>query len=172
VITNILVLVSKLAAEIHQTKPFSSRQEEAMLNLARTHEFLNQRAAEFFKRFHLTPTQYNMLRILRGAGPEGVTCSQACERMITPDPDVTRLLDRMENQGWIRRERSQQDRRVVISRITTRGLKLTNQIDAPLQELLQELFATVDDRRLQALIETLESLRSSPTQNSTPEGEL
>ena len=142
-----------------------------MLNLSRTHEFLSQRLSELFKRFHLTPTQYNMLRILRGAGNEGITCSQACERMITPDPDMTRLLDRMENQGLLRRERGSHDRRVVISRITPRGLKLTNQIDEPLQELLRDLFRMLVNRQLQSLIKTLESLRNSPTHSTTSIGE-
>jgi DNA-binding MarR family transcriptional regulator len=108
----------KLAKEIKQSKPFRSREEEAFLNLARTHEVLAARVAELLKPYQLTPTQYNMLRILRGAGAEGLTCSQATERMLTADPDVTRLLDRMEAQELIRRERSKEDRRVVVTRIT------------------------------------------------------
>src|SRR5512147_3192394 len=127
----------KLAREIRQNKPFATREEEAVLNLVRTHESLQQRLVEFLKPFGLTLTQYNMLRILRGAGLEGVTCSQATERMLTPDPDITRLLDRMESNGLIRRDRSKEDRRVVITRITDHGLELVNRIDAPLQRLLQ-----------------------------------
>ncbi len=153
--------MSKLAQEIRQTKPFASPAEEAILNVARTHEFLNQRLSEFLKQFQLTPTQYNMLRILRGAGADGVTCSQACERMITPDPDITRLLDRMEHQGWLQRERSTQDRRVVISRITERGLELANRIDAPLAQHLDQLLGHIDRGTFLDLIEILESLRGS-----------
>ena len=108
----------KLTKELGQTKPFALREEEAFLNLARTFEFLQQQLADLLKQFQLTPTQYNVLRILRGAGEEGVTCSQAAERMLTPDPDMTRLLDRMENRSLIQRERSRQDRRIVITRIT------------------------------------------------------
>ena len=163
--------MSKLAAEIKQTKPFVSLEEEAVLNLARTYEFLNQRVSAFLKGFQLTPTQYNMLRILRGAGAEGISCSQACERMITPDPDVTRLLDRMESQGLIRRERSREDRRMVIARITKPGLRLTNQIDEPLQHLLRNLFGTVDRSTLQMLIAVLESLRDSANPIATQGGQ-
>src|SRR5829696_5186657 len=95
------------------------------------------------KEHQLTPTQYNMLRILRGAGAEGVTCSQATERMLTPDPDVTRLLDRMEAHGLIRRDRTPEDRRIVIARITDRGLEIANRIDAPLHQLLQRTLGRV-----------------------------
>jgi DNA-binding MarR family transcriptional regulator len=149
----------KLAAEIGQTKPFALREEEAFLNLARTFEFLQQRIADLLKQFQLTPTQYNLLRILRGAGEAGVTCSQAAERMLTPDPDMTRLLDRMETRKLIQRERSVQDRRIVITRITQEGLNLAAAIEAPLQTLFRRLLGRLGDRKLTALIETLELLR-------------
>lgn len=152
----------KLIKELGQTKPFALREEEAFLNLARTFEFLQQRLADLLKQFQLTPTQYNVLRILRGAGEEGVTCSQAAERMLTPDPDMTRLLDRMENRSLIQRERSRQDRRIVITRITREGLKLAGDIDEPLQTLFRRLLGHIGDRKLTALIETLEALREKP----------
>jgi len=149
----------RLVKEIRQTKPFALREEEALLNLGRTYEFLSQRMAELLKQYQLTPTQYNMLRILRGAGADGVTCSQATERMLSPDPDVTRLLDRMEAQDLIRRERSKEDRRVVITRITERGLELTNRIDAPLSQLLRQYLGRVGQARLRDLVDILEALR-------------
>jgi len=149
----------KLAKEIRQSKPFGSTEEEAFLNLGRTWEFLQGRLAEALKAHQLTATQYNMLRILRGAGAEGVTCSQATERMLTPDPDITRLLDRMEAQGLIRRDRSTEDRRVVIARITDRGLELTNRIEEPLRQLLQRYLGRVSRSRLKELIDTLEAVR-------------
>jgi DNA-binding MarR family transcriptional regulator len=152
----------KLAKEIGQTKPFALREEEAFLNLARTFEFLQQQVAELLKDFQLTPTQYNLLRILRGAGEEGVTCSQAAERMLTLDPDMTRLLDRMEARSLIQRERSRQDRRIVITRITQEGLSLAAAIDEPLQTLFRRLLGRLGDRKLTALIETLEALREQP----------
>jgi DNA-binding MarR family transcriptional regulator len=149
----------KLAKEIRQTKPFTSREEEAMLNLSRTHETLNQRFVEFLKPYGLTSTQYNMLRILRGAGPDGATCSQATERMLSPDPDVTRLLDRMEARHLIRRERSTEDRRVVVAWISAAGLELVNKIDQPLAAFHKRNMSHVGQRRLEELIDILESLR-------------
>lgn len=150
---------AKLAAEIHQNKPFALPEEEALLNLVRTHEFLLQRQTEFFKQFQLTPTQYNILRILRGAGADGVTCSRAAERMVTADPDITRLFDRLEARKLIRRERSAEDRRVVVSRITPDGLKLVDAIDKPLARLLKRHMGRVGPKKLAQLIEILESLR-------------
>ncbi len=152
----------KLAAEIKQTKPFDLLEEEALLNLGRAYEYLQQRVGDLLKDFQLTPTQYNMLRILRGAGRDGVTCSQACERMISPDPDITRLLDRMEARKLISRERSTQDRRVVITCITPEGLELANQIDKPLTAVLKKYLGRAGKDRLTNLIDTLELLREEP----------
>lgn len=152
-------MTSKLAAEIRQSKPFASVEEEALLNLVRTSEFLHKRQAAFFKQFQLTPTQYNVLRILRGAGEEGVNCSQISERMLTTDPDITRMLDRLEGRNLIVRNRSTRDRRAVIARITTSGLALLESIDAPLAKLIETQFSGVPKEKLRDLITTLESLR-------------
>lgn len=151
----------KLAREIQQAKPFASLEEEAFLNLGRTYESLVEKVTGLLKLYQLTATQYNMLRILRGAGPAGLTCSQATERMLSPDPDVTRLLDRMEARGLIERERSREDRRVVVTRITEHGLALAAQIDRPLTELLAGLLGRLGKNRLKELIEMLETLRES-----------
>ena len=153
-----LVVASKLAAEIRQSRPFALP-EEALLNLVRTHEFLLQRQTEFFKQYQLTPTQYNILRILRGAGEAGITCSACSERMVAADPDITRLLDRLEGRELIRRERGSQDRRVVISRITAQGLTLLEAIDKPLAKFVRALMGRVGPEKLAELIEILESLR-------------
>ena len=151
----------KLANEIRQSKAFDSIEEEAALNLARTHEFLQQRSAEFFKQFQLTATQYNILRILRGAGKDGISCSQAAERMVTADPDITRLLDRLESRHLIVRERSRDDRRVVISRISEEGLGLLKAIDKPLAQFIKRTIGHLGRQGLEQLIETLESIRES-----------
>src|SRR5207244_1475565 len=120
-------MAGRLAKEIQQTKPFALVEEEAVLNLARTFEVVQQRLYnETLKPHQLTPTQYNILRIMRGAGPDGITCSQASERMVNHDPDMTRLLDRLEARKLVERERSREDRRVVITRITREGLELVN----------------------------------------------
>jgi DNA-binding MarR family transcriptional regulator len=152
---------SRLAAEIRQKKPFALLEEEAVLNLVRTHEFLQQRQADFFKQFQLTPTQYNILRILRGAGKAGVTCSQAAERMVAADPDITRLLDRLEARELIDRQRGSQDRRVVISRITAQGMALLKEIDRPLAEFHKRQFGPLGKEQLAQLIEILESIRAT-----------
>ncbi len=149
----------KLAREIRQSKPFASREEEAFLNLGRTWEFLLSRLADLLKQYQLTPTQYNMLRILRGAGRDGLTCSEASGRMITAEPDITRLLDRLERGQLIRRERSTQDRRIVVTRITETGLELLREIEKPVSELLQRKLGHLGQRKLAGLIETLEALR-------------
>jgi MarR family transcriptional regulator, organic hydroperoxide resistance regulator len=149
----------KLQREIQQTKPFPTREAEAFLNLQRSADFLMQRVSEALKPAGLTPTQYNILRILRGAGPDGLACRDIGERLITRDPDLTRLLDRMEQRGLVARSREDRDRRVVTVRIAAEGLETLNRLDQPLQELQRKQFQKLDEPRIQLLIELLESLR-------------
>jgi DNA-binding MarR family transcriptional regulator len=149
----------KLAAEIQQTKPFTLLEEEAALNIARTAEVLGQASASFFREYDLSPTQYNVLRILRGAEPSGATCSQIAERLINHDPDVTRLLDRLESRGFIGRDRSKEDRRVVRVRITADGLELVGRIDRPLRAFLKARLGKLDQSELTSLIGQLEQIR-------------
>ena len=103
------------------TKPFKSVEEEALLSIARTAALIEHAGAEAFKPFNLTITQYNVLRILRGAGTDGLCRNEVGERLVTKVPDVTRLLDRMEAAGLIVRTRGGQDRRYVATRITEAG---------------------------------------------------
>src|SRR3954467_10234095 len=117
-------MAGKLAKEIHQTRPFSSVEQEVFLNVLRTADVLTYRLEAFLKPFGLSPTQYNVLRILRGAGDEGLACGRIAERMITRDPDITRLLDRLEKRNLIRRARQTDDRRVVKGFITAEGSAL------------------------------------------------
>ena len=152
-------MAGKLAQELRQTKPFASIAEEALLNLGRTFEQLQQRVSEVFKQYQISPTQYNMLRILRGAGPDGLTCSQASERMVTLDPDVTRLLDRLEARNLIRRDRSKEDRRVVVTQITPDGLALLTTLNGPLTMALQRHVGHLGEAKLKQLIDLLEELR-------------
>src|SRR5258706_1245095 len=155
-------MAGQLAKEIRQNKPFASTEEEAFLNLARTFEVLQQRVSEALKPYQLTPTQYNVLRILRGAGPEGVTCSQAGERMVNHDPDMTRLLDRLEARKLVERARSLEDRRVVITRITKSGIELVNSPDEPMNILHKRQAGHIGKEKLEQLIDTLENLRNAP----------
>jgi DNA-binding MarR family transcriptional regulator len=149
----------KLQHELKKKGPFESPEQEVALSLLRASDQLQIRFARLFREHGLTPSQYNILRILRGAGRDGVTCSQAAERMVTADPDITRLLDRLEARGLIRRERGQADRRVVVSHITAEGSDLLNSIDEPLVESIRKLAGHIEPKKLQQLIETLEALR-------------
>ena len=152
-------MAGKLAREIRQTKPFALVEEEALLNLLRTAETLTRKSGEVMKRFEISATQYNVLRILRGAGKDGLTCSQIGERMVTFDPDITRLVDRLEKRGLVERERCTADRRVVFTRIVRPGLDLLAEIDGPLQQTLKHNLGHLGKAKLQQLIELLEELR-------------
>ena len=107
----------------------------------------------------LSTTQYNVLRILRGA-PEGLPCGEIASRMITRDPDVTRLLDRMEKRGLISRARESRDRRMVLARITPEGLKLVDRLDEPVQHIHRRQLGHLGKDRLQALGELLTAARA------------
>ncbi|MEO8026039.1 MAG: MarR family transcriptional regulator [Bryobacteraceae bacterium] len=150
----------KLQAEIRQSKPFGSIEEEAILNLAKTADLLEQRIEAVLKPFGISQTQYNVLRILRGAGKDGLSCRQIGERMISHDPDITRLIDRMEKPGLVSRSRETSDRRVVVVRITDAGLKLVKQLDEPLEKSLKESIGHVGRGKLESLIEVLELIRT------------
>jgi len=152
-------MAGKLQSEIKQTKPFPDKESEALLNIQRTADFLMQGINEVLKPADLSPTQYNVLRILKGAEPDGLACREIGERLITRDPDLTRLLDRMELRGLVTRTRDAQDRRVVTVRIASKGLKSLGRLDAPLRALGKRQFRNLDPGRLSQLIELLESLR-------------
>ena len=148
-----------LQKELKQTKPFPSLEAEALLSIARTAARLDHGVAQALKPYGLTPTQYNVLRILRGAGAEGLCRNEVGERLVAPVPDVTRLLDRMEDTGVIRRERSGADRRYVTTRITRKGLDLLGQLDQPLEALGRAQLGHLGKRNLQALIDVLTRAR-------------
>ena len=148
--------------EIKQSKPFKMAAEETFLSLQRTADVITRQYEHFLKQWDVSGTQYNVLRILRGAGPEGHRCGEIGDRMITHDPDITRLLDRMEKQGWIERARDTKDRRVVLTRITKRGLELLKQIDKPLEEFTQSISEHIPEKHLRELTELLNELRNLP----------
>ena len=151
-----------LRTELKMTRPFKSLEEEAILNIARTAALIEHSAAEAFKPFDLTITQYNVLRILRGAGTEGLCRNEVGERLVTKVPDVTRLLDRMEAAGLIVRERGTEDRRYVATRITDKGLKLLDKIDRELPAIHGRQLGHVSQKRLRELISILEEVRNAP----------
>ena len=151
-----------LRDELKMTRPFKSVEEEALLSIARTAALVEHAGAEAFKPFNLTITQYNVLRILRGAGTEGLCRNEVGERLVTKVPDVTRLLDRMEGTGLIVRERGGRDRRFVATRITDKGLKLLEKIDRELPAIHGRQLGHVSHKRLRELISILEEVRSAP----------
>jgi len=151
----------RLQAEIKQTRPFDLIEAEAILNVIRTAEVLQQAIADFLKQFDLSPVQYNVLRILRGAGETGATCSQIGERLLTRDPDITRLLDRMEARGLMTRERSREDRRVVMTRISETGLALVGRIDEPLRAMSKSRLRKFGRDALAGLVAELERIREA-----------
>ncbi len=134
-------------------------EEAAYLDLLRTTDMLSRALARVLKADDLSATQYNVLRILRGA-PEGLPCGEVAGRMITRDPDVTRLLDRLEKRELISRNRETRDRRSVISRITPQGLKLLSRLDEPVQAAHRRLLGHLGQGRLKALAELLRVARS------------
>jgi len=119
---------------------------------------LSQQAEQLMKEHSLTGTQYNVLRILRGAEPAGLPCKGISDRMISHDPDMTRWLDRMEKRGLITRERQVHDRRVVRTCITAAGLDILKKLDAPVQELHRRQFRTLVPARLKNLAAALEEV--------------
>lgn len=133
---------------------------QIFISLQKTADSLGQEGEQLLKPHGLTGTQYNVLRILRGAQPDGLACSSIGERMISHDPDMTRLLDRMESRGLITRARQSYDRRVVKTRITPAGLALLKSLDQPVRELHKRQFAHMPAARLNALAELLEEVRA------------
>ena len=146
--------------EIQQTKPFATVETEALVALELTADRLTAELAQLFKPWDLSPTQYNVLRILRGAGPDGLACGRVGERMVTHDPDITRLLDRLEKRGVVARQRGDKDRRVVTTRITAAGLELLKQLDEPVEDFNRRRLGHLGPERLRTLIELLALIRN------------
>ncbi len=136
--------------------PLENRIFVALLQAA---DSLGQEAEQLLKAAGLTAAQYNVLRILRGAEPEGLPCRGIGDRMISHDPDMTRLLDRMEKRGLITRERQTDDRRVVKTRITPQALSLLKTLDQPVHDLHKRQFRHMSVARLKILFDLLEEAR-------------
>lgn len=149
-----------LQDEIKQTKPFASLEQEALLSIERTAAVLLHRFADTLKEFDITPTQYNVLRILRGAGAPGLCRSEVRDRLVSQVPDVTRLLDRMEEAGLVARERDTTDRRLVTTRVTRQGLSLLSRLDAPVGEAHEKALGHMTNAQLRSLISLLALARA------------
>jgi DNA-binding MarR family transcriptional regulator len=150
-----------LQQELRQSKPFSSLQQEAYLSVVRTTSTLTDQVEDLLKPYGISGTQFNVLRILRGAGEGGLCRNELRDRMLTRMPDMTRLLDRMEEAGLVTRSRERDDRRMVLTRISDRGRELLKQVDRPVSELHRQQLARLTDTQLRSLIDLLEKLRES-----------
>ena len=134
-------------------------EEAVFLELLRTTDMLSRGLLNILKREEVSATQYNVLRILRGA-PEGLPCGEIAKRMITRDPDVTRLLDRLEKRELISRSREARDRRTVIGRITPAGVRLLERLDDPVQKAHRKQLGHLGKERLKGLTRLLREARS------------
>ncbi|MBL8985192.1 MAG: MarR family winged helix-turn-helix transcriptional regulator [Gemmatimonadales bacterium] len=152
---------SRLQDEIKQAKPFTGPEHEATVAIARTAAVLEHRFAEVLKPFGITPTQFNALRILRGAGPAGLCRNEVRDRLIARVPDATRLLDRLVDLGLIIRDRDSVDRRYVTARITAAGLELLDRIDPVTDRLNRESVGRMGPDKLARLIDLLAEARAS-----------
>ena len=164
-------MAGKLQHEIRQTKPFQTLEEEAYLNLERTADVLARLELETLKAEGLSGAQYNVLRILRGAGPAGLPCGEIAARMVTRDPDVTRLLDRLETRGLAQRARDERDRRVVTVRISAGGLRILKKLDRPVLKAHRRQLGHLKQPELRRLIALLEKARHRNRSQATARAE-
>ena len=144
-----------------QEKTSGTLEQTAFVTIQRVADDLAWNVIELLKSADLTSTQYNVLRILRGAGAEGLPCHDVGERLINRDPDVTRLLDRMEKRGLVARSRQAKDRRVITVQITNDGLQLLKQFDKPVEAMHREQFKNLSQSQLKTLIDLLDKVRDN-----------
>ncbi|HSE53033.1 MAG TPA: MarR family transcriptional regulator [Gemmatimonadales bacterium] len=152
-------MTSQLQSELKQHRPFESLEAEASLSILRTAAEMEYQTSEVLKSHGLTITQYNALRILRGAGEQGLCRNEVRDRLIARVPDATRLLDRLEEMGLVIRSREGEDRRFVLTRITKAGHDLLDQLAEPVAALHREQLGHVGAEKLQNLVDLLGEVR-------------
>ena len=160
--------MSVLKREIAQERPFSGPAEEALLNLLRTADCLQRAMQRKTRAWGVTSTQYNVLRILRGSHPQGLTCSAIGDRMITAEPDITRLLARLKALKLIRQQRDKRDKRVIWTQISASGLALLAEMDPMVQQGPPELLGHLENEELIHLIHLLELARQNCGETHAP----
>jgi DNA-binding MarR family transcriptional regulator len=151
---------ASLATALKQTRPFVSLEQEVYLSLLRTTSELSHAVDQFFRSFGITSSQYNVLRILRGAGADGLCRNEISERMVTATPDMSRLLDRMEKAGWVTRERAEDDRRQVSTYITKSGMDLLAKLETPTNDFVMRLFAGAAVSDLKIVLKVNDRIRT------------
>lgn len=149
--------------EIQQRKPFPSKGQEAAVTLMRTADVVRRLVGAAVEPHGITVQQYNVLRILRGAGCDGLPTLEIAQRMIEQTPGITRLIDRLQTKKLVERQRSADDRRCVFCRITTEGTQLLAGLDAPVREATDAAFHAINKKELAQLIECLDRLRRNIT---------
>jgi DNA-binding MarR family transcriptional regulator len=140
-------------------KPPPLLEQDAFMSIQRNADWLMRDLEEILEEQNLSPAQYNVLRILRTAGPAGMACHEIGERMITRDPDMTRLLDKLEDRDLLSRSRERADRRVIRTRISQGGLKLLRELDDQVRNLHRKQLGHLSEKRLRLLVRLLESVR-------------
>ena len=151
---------SQLLQELRQRKPFPSLGQEAVVALLLTTELVRRAIGRTLEPHDITPQQYNVLRILRGAGDDGLPTLEIAGRMIEQTPGITRLLERIEGKGLVRRERCRQDRRQVLCWLTAAGLELVERLDAPMDKANTEAVAALEHEDQERLLRLLDAVRS------------
>jgi len=154
-------MARRLRTEIAQTKPFASLEQEVCLEVQRTSQIVIRWVVDALKPSGLTPAQFNVLRILRGAHPEALSSSRIGERMVTYDPDLTRLMDRLEAAGLVRKSRDTEDRRVMKVNITKAGLDVVAAASIAVERKCRESLSPMGERKLGTLANLLEEARGS-----------
>jgi DNA-binding MarR family transcriptional regulator len=152
-------VTSSLQREIRQARPFGSLREEAVLSLWRTASALQDGVDALLREHGISSAQYNVMRILRGAGLAGLCRNDIRERLVARMPDVTRLLDRLETMEFVRRERGTEDRRLVTTYLTPAGERILMQLDAPIAALHERQFRHLKDHQVRTLIDLLSLAR-------------
>jgi len=158
----------RLQDELKQSKPFPTLEEEVYLEIQRTAQATARWIARVLKPAGLSESQFNLLRILRGCSPDGLSSSRIAERMVKHDPDLTRLLDRLEAGGLVEKFRDTRDRRVVNARITKAGLSVVERISEAARRTLVAALRPLGPRKLETLANLLELVRGTADPDASP----
>ena len=160
--------MSRLQLELKQRKPFQSLAQEALLGLMRTTDLIRRQIAAFVEPHGITLQQYNVLRILRGGGTDGVPTLEVAQRMVEQTPGITRLLDRLEAKGFVKRQRCPQDRRQHLCWITPKSAALLQKLDGPMVQFGEHLMKGLKQEERTTLIRLLDALRAAHEERTEP----